>query len=327
MDYIGKKCAVCDRYFHADDDIVVCPECGTPHHRACYEERNECVNIGLHESGYDYAAEHAEHADEHTRCTRCGTENDKDAFFCKKCGSQLTAQSQQDTTRQAPYGSNGAPNFAGAMFDPMAGVDNGFDLGDGVTAGEAAKYVKQNTPYFIRIFSNIRSASRSRFNFAAAIFTGGYLLYRKMYKIGAVIISIQLLMLLLVTYIYQTAEYNTIFSHISTLYTAAGNYTAAAGQLMEYMASLSPLQNFMIILPAIYELIQVTLMITIGACANRLYFSHCKKQIVKIKSATASAEEAENLLQTKGGVNTALAVSLLVTYILIDYLPAILTMF
>lgn len=30
MDYIGFRCPVCDKNFHADDDVVVCPVCGTP---------------------------------------------------------------------------------------------------------------------------------------------------------------------------------------------------------------------------------------------------------------------------------------------------------
>ena len=54
MDYIGKKCPVCQKYFHADDDVVVCPDCGTPHHRECYESLGHCSNENLHEQGYDY---------------------------------------------------------------------------------------------------------------------------------------------------------------------------------------------------------------------------------------------------------------------------------
>ena len=78
------------------------------------------------------------------------------------------------------------------FMDPLAGVPADTDFGDGVTAGETAKYVKQNTPYFIRVFNNIKTMNKSKFNFAAALFTGGYLLYRKMYKLGALFAFIQL---------------------------------------------------------------------------------------------------------------------------------------
>ena len=30
-DYTGKKCIVCGGVFSENDDIVVCPECGTPY--------------------------------------------------------------------------------------------------------------------------------------------------------------------------------------------------------------------------------------------------------------------------------------------------------
>ena len=36
MRYTGETCPVCNKVFQEDDDIVVCPDCGTPHHRKCY---------------------------------------------------------------------------------------------------------------------------------------------------------------------------------------------------------------------------------------------------------------------------------------------------
>lgn len=36
----GKLCPVCLKRFQENDDIVVCPVCGTPHHRECYS--NKC---------------------------------------------------------------------------------------------------------------------------------------------------------------------------------------------------------------------------------------------------------------------------------------------
>ena len=47
-------CPVCNRKFEEGDDVVYCPECGTPHHRDCYKAVGHCVNRGLHASGYSY---------------------------------------------------------------------------------------------------------------------------------------------------------------------------------------------------------------------------------------------------------------------------------
>ena len=35
IDYTGLECPICGEKFTAQDDIVVCPECGAPYHRAC----------------------------------------------------------------------------------------------------------------------------------------------------------------------------------------------------------------------------------------------------------------------------------------------------
>ena len=48
------SCPVCNRPFGEDDDIVVCPECGTPHHRECWQLVGHCVNKGLHKAQYNY---------------------------------------------------------------------------------------------------------------------------------------------------------------------------------------------------------------------------------------------------------------------------------
>ena len=51
-DYVGCVCSVCNKPFAAGDDIVVCPECGTPYHRACYQAAGGCVHEAQHAEGY-----------------------------------------------------------------------------------------------------------------------------------------------------------------------------------------------------------------------------------------------------------------------------------
>ena len=35
MDFTKYTCPVCGETFQNGDDVVVCPECGAPHHREC----------------------------------------------------------------------------------------------------------------------------------------------------------------------------------------------------------------------------------------------------------------------------------------------------
>ena len=326
MDFLGNKCPVCDKYFHSDEEIVVCPECGTPHHRECYEALGHCKNEELHAEGYDYSEAHQEKKERVITCPSCGKDNDDASFFCKYCGSPLSREDDRnnaDGTAQpgqnAGYGQNagfgqGAPG-AFPFMDPMAGVPADADLGDGVTAGEAAKYVKQNTPYFIRIFSNIKDFNRSKFNFAAALFSGGYMLYRKMYKVGAIITAIQLAIMLLSTFV--RIQYASFYTEFATQYLNASTTT----QFLEYFSRLASADMFILYLPSILSFIQLVMMIVIGATFNRMYMKHCKREIIKIKETAAEDENPDTLLQTKGGVNMPLAVSLLVTNLIINYLP------
>ncbi len=44
-------CPVCDKDFKDGDDIVICPSCGAPYHRACYQQVGQCVFTARHASG------------------------------------------------------------------------------------------------------------------------------------------------------------------------------------------------------------------------------------------------------------------------------------
>ena len=336
MDYIGHKCPVCQRYFHADDDVVVCPECGTPHHRECYESLGHCCHEARHAQGYDYQEENAPKKADVKICPSCGHQNDSSHFFCGKCGTPLSpgqAVNQQQTPPQGvgfgvPFGQqqnqqDGNTAFNMPFMDPLAGVPADEDLGDGVTAGEAAKYVKQNPPYFLRVFHNIKTMNKSKFNFAAALFTGGYLLYRKMYKLGALFAFIQLA--LMAVEAYFSIAYSSLYSEFLTTYYNSMSSGLAVSELGKYMAGLSTSQQMILYLPTLVELVRITMMIVFGICFNRMYFKHCKKQINQIKASAAEGENPETVLQTKGGVNTPLAISLMITYLIILYLPTIIT--
>ena len=48
MNYKIYKCPVCNIQFDDDADVVVCPECGTPHHRECYIQNGKCINADKH---------------------------------------------------------------------------------------------------------------------------------------------------------------------------------------------------------------------------------------------------------------------------------------
>ena len=52
--YYGCPCEGCGRPLALTDDIVVCPDCGAPYHRECYEKLGRCIHTPAHGAGYDW---------------------------------------------------------------------------------------------------------------------------------------------------------------------------------------------------------------------------------------------------------------------------------
>ena len=85
QNFLGNKCPYCGKNFTAEDNIVVCPECGTPHHRDCYKEHSACANEEKHGENFEWknAAVPPVHKHEPagqenggiTVCPNCGREN------------------------------------------------------------------------------------------------------------------------------------------------------------------------------------------------------------------------------------------------------------
>ena len=50
----NKLCPACRSRFNEKADVVVCPVCGTPHHRICYLTNNKCALQDIHESGWTW---------------------------------------------------------------------------------------------------------------------------------------------------------------------------------------------------------------------------------------------------------------------------------
>ena len=83
--WTGCTCSSCNKTVDGDD-VVVCPQCGSPYHRECYEKAGKCVFTDKHGNGFEYKRPEQ---DIKKRCGNCGAENDSDATVCHKCGAAL----------------------------------------------------------------------------------------------------------------------------------------------------------------------------------------------------------------------------------------------
>ena len=90
--YTGNHCPVCEQAFTDEDDIVVCPDCGTPYHRACWQKVGVCMHKSEHVAGFEWQPEVGPDADKaahEATCPNCGTHNTPGAVRCAHCGCPL----------------------------------------------------------------------------------------------------------------------------------------------------------------------------------------------------------------------------------------------
>lgn len=211
-DYKGNTCPVCHNLFAEGDDIVVCPDCGTPYHRACWQKVGVCVHQAEHASGFEWRPDKAPASDEPV-CPNCGTHNPPGARFCNHCGVPLPdpeAASAQEPEEPTPvYARSNAPGsnapgegFAAGIYRKELGPD---DPIEGIKARDWATFVGNSSLYYLMQFFRMEETRHKVSVCFSALFLGPiYFFYRKMWKEG-VIFTLLTAVLALPTVIYLLA--------------------------------------------------------------------------------------------------------------------------
>lgn len=210
--YTGYRCPVCGKAFLQEDDVVVCPDCGTPHHRECYRSLGHCAYEEKHAAGEQWSPGSGEDGEHPPRrqaailCPRCGSHNPAGNIFCQVCGQQLTAgqapgapfpgDAQQGYRSAQDNGpASGGPQDAGTpppwVRDLFTEMMEEPEIAPGISNREVCDYVGPNGLVFLVRFQRLlRSGARISVNWCAFFFSFLYCFYRKMYKMGAVLLGI-----------------------------------------------------------------------------------------------------------------------------------------
>lgn len=209
MNYTDNSCLVCGRKFNEADDVVVCPICGTPHHRECWQEHGRCINEEKHSEGYIWQAAAAapeaiteeipqQNSTNAKICPECGFANDITEPVCTRCGARLKLGSAQfnpfggnvngqwnapPTQQYNPY-HNVYAYDAKALFGEDACIED-------IPVTECAEYIQKNANKYIADFVAMEeSGSKLRWNWAAGLASVFWCFYRKMYGAGAALMAI-----------------------------------------------------------------------------------------------------------------------------------------
>lgn len=316
MDYTKFNCPICNRKFHSDDDIVVCPECGTPHHRECYSSNGKCFYNDKHSQGYEFDDCKTQNNGNTQKCPVCGTPNENGSIFCNHCGINLKdVEFKYIPFNDIPSDFNNQQTKVNVLnFEP---INPNEQIGDDVTADEVATFVQTSVPYYLKVFSNIKRFSKSRFNFGAFLFSGFYLLYRKQYKFGAIITTLMFAILIANIAIINSAEYTRIYSMLLELSKVSLSYSDLISNLQRIVTNLSTKELLICYLPGVLQIIEYFLMFFVGFTANRTYYKFTISKIKEIKAKVQVQEEQQKLFLIHGGVNKALVVCAIIAYVII----------
>lgn len=304
----GVSCVRCHAYLFPEDDIVYCPVCGAPHHRECYNQLGHCALEEFHGTDRQYdkvkareeeqaAAEMpntGENAEGLITCQMCHEKYDFALNACPKCG---------------------APNIAKAggsfvNFDFLGGVPADYDIGDGITADEAKRFVAANTPRYIPKFAVLNAKNKISWNWLAFLFPCGWMLSRKMYKNGVIAGLLTVI---------SSLFYLPFMNAINNLGTTPGETQA---QIMQSIYEHLPKMGAAVIAALLAGFVlNIAVRILSALFGDYLYKQYA---ISSIKTIRAESEDMDYDYRKKGGVNIFL---FLLGTMAVQYLPALIGIF
>ena len=214
MRYTGENCPYCGVTFTEQDDVVVCPECATPHHRVCWLAHGECANTEKHGTDFVWKKSSAPQPEKEAEQQADSHDNANLDIICPDCGATCA----NGTLRCPDCGAVLIP-FANPMgAPPLAQFKQGFDSNEnirGLKSGDIALFCRTSGASYIKKFRKNLS-----WNWAALLFTPFWFFYRKMYEAGGVFLAVYLALNLML--IPAEMYFNNVFYESSASVTVNG---------------------------------------------------------------------------------------------------------
>ena len=171
----------------------------------------------------------------------------------------------------------------------------------------------------------IKTKNRARFSFVGFIFGGGWMLYRKMYKLGGLVTALMAILTLVDVYIsvYHAEALRLIGEQYAEVMTGfMKNYGMNSySALGDFFSSLTQEQIIICIVSVVISVLMLLIRVICGIFGNRWYYKHCMKTVNKVKASSNDEKEINIKLNAKGGVNIPLAICLIASYYIVIYLP------
>lgn len=186
--YENEKCPVCSKPFEKGDDIVTCPDCGTPHHRECYNDLGGCKNRSLHGTDFVYKRGEASPSKGRFRPAVSDiifddeTDEGKFEYYEPEADEDIEIDETAEKFAEPEQEITEAQEIVNEADD-----SNDADEIDGVKEEDMAAVVSVNTVKFLPKFRRKRMLN---WNWSAFFFGPYYFFFRKMHIHGAIFTAI-----------------------------------------------------------------------------------------------------------------------------------------
>jgi len=317
----GKICPVCKKEFTEKDDIVYCPECGTAHHRECWNQSGACFFASEHAKGnFDTVNELAAPTQIQTSqpvihggvdekgqivCEFCGYHNNPMFRICINCGHELSAPNPEFRT---------APNYppppdSNAYHDGDGVYNDDGKLVDDISRADMARFYGSNSEASVNRFKQI---SQGKLPFSGYAFFGSFfwLFYHKVIGAGTALALAVMTPILTLYGIICVKCSDALMTATNSVSDYDAYMTEQYRIINEFITANMSIVNICIFATV---LLYVLSMVFCGFFGMKLYYNHAVKTIRLIRQRSYDRYQREYLFAAKGGVN---AFALLLPFIL-----------
>lgn len=289
--YYGCPCEGCGKPLTLQDDIVVCPDCGAPYHRDCYEKLGRCIHAPAHAAGYEWKFPYQE--SELCTCPACGERTLRSESVCRCCGAALPPEGAQEPADRADsdehseefdystfyrqFQETGAP-----QVDPLRQTYQAAfgkeEVMDGIPCKDWADFIGPASPAYLSAYCRMQlSHTKTSMSFSAMLFGPFYFFYRKAWKPAFGFLAAELL-LAAPTFIEMLQ---------------------LSGSALAPAMSASALTVF----ARVCSVLSFVLMLVRGMYGKWLYRKSAADHIRRIQSEFPDAQQRQAVLRAQGGVS------------------------
>ena len=286
--YYGCPCEGCGKPLTLKDDIVVCPDCGAPYHRGCYDKLGHCIHTRAHGAGYEWKFPYQDA--ELRTCPACGERTLRSEPVCRCCGAAMPPESAVEPNDRRAALDEDDENFDYESFyrqnverPTRQNVRTAFgqeELIDGIPSSDWKDYIGKAAPIYLNDYSRMQlQHTKVSMCFPALIFGPFYFFYRKAWKPAFAFLAAEMVLAIPTVLDLMQITESPLTAGLST--------------------------GVLVVLSRIVSLLSFVLVLVRTLFAKWLYRKSAAEHIRRIRKEFPDAEKRRAVLAAQGGVSWA----------------------